>query len=64
VSQGLTVTDLDARHSFADRFDLTRAIGQRHYAELGRTATAPNCGRSVQAKAANYMCRRTNIRPE
>jgi hypothetical protein len=35
---GNSITDLNSRHPVADRGDLTRAIGKRYDAELGRTA--------------------------
>jgi hypothetical protein len=37
---GNSVTDLDPRNPFAHRFDLAGAVGQRHHANLCRTATA------------------------
>jgi hypothetical protein len=37
---GNPVTTLDPRHSFADRRDFAGTVGQRHDANLGRTAAA------------------------
>jgi hypothetical protein len=37
---GNPVANLDPRNSFADCCDLAGAVGQRHYADLCRTATA------------------------
>jgi len=37
---GNPVANFDPRHSFADRCDLARAVGLRHYADLRWTATA------------------------
>jgi hypothetical protein len=37
---GNPISDLDARDALADRYHFTSAIGKRHNAELGRTATA------------------------
>src|SRR5215472_8850968 len=38
---GNPVTNLDPRHPVADRRDLASTVGQRHDADLRRTATAP-----------------------
>jgi len=37
---GNPVANFDPSNSFADRCDLAGAVGQRHYADLRRTATA------------------------
>src|SRR5271155_310378 len=37
---GNPVTNLDPRNPFAERFDLAGTVGQRHHADLRRTATA------------------------
>jgi len=37
---GNPVANFDPRNSFADCCDLASAVGQRHHAELGRTAAA------------------------
>src|ERR1700746_1844353 len=36
---GNPIANSDPRHSFADRCDLAGAVGQRHYADLRRSAT-------------------------